>query len=55
MKCPKCGGDLLIQPSLSPEYKKVKCLNMVDKFLHGRHTSKLCGYESFVKDKERTA
>ena len=47
-KCPKCNGDLNIQPSVAENYKLLYCWNTVS--LKTKPSSKLCGYRGYMRD-----
>lgn len=47
-KCPKCGGLLNIQPSISDNYRLIFCYNIVD--LKNKQGTKMCGYRGYMKD-----
>lgn len=46
--CPKCGGDLIKQPSSSPEYFWLECHNMKENMK--TLESKYCGWRKIYKD-----
>ncbi len=45
--CPKCGGKIIKQPTVSDEYIWLECHNMVD--VEDSYDSKYCGWRKAYK------